>query len=304
MSKPTVFWTFEMVWRTFTCCSVAVLVLALLQTLASGNITDGFRGSTIKFGAQLSNDKYENSWEVIPAAVQIGILGGLLGALFINVNTRMNALRKVILKTMWIKPVETAIWSFMSGFLFILAPYLMWLANKNNVCQPISKLKDEKDKEIAYRAWCDDKQFDANASIFWASEGDIIKNIINNAVNVEPLNQFYFLLVWYLLTITTYGTNVPAGLFLPGMIIGCALGRSLFSATVWTYDKMGLDPHPLVDIPKEQLEALTRSYIILACGGFMAGYTRMTYSLAVILMETSQDIAIFTPMIITIAIAN
>lgn len=36
----------------------------------------------------------------------------------------------------------------------------------------------------------------------------------------------------------------------------------------------------------------------------MAGYTRMTYSLAVILMETSQDIAIFTPMIITIAIAN
>lgn len=50
--------------------------------------------------------------------------------------------------------------------------------------------------------------------------------------------------------------------------------------------------------------ALARSYIILACGGFMAGYTRMTYSLAVILMETSQDIAIFTPMIITIAIAN
>jgi chloride channel 7 len=56
MSKPTVFWTFEMIWRTFTCCSVAVLVLALLQTLASGNITDGFRGSTIKFGAQLAND--------------------------------------------------------------------------------------------------------------------------------------------------------------------------------------------------------------------------------------------------------
>jgi H+/Cl- antiporter ClcA len=36
----------------------------------------------------------------------------------------------------------------------------------------------------------------------------------------------------------------------------------------------------------------------------MAGYTRMTYSLAVILMETSQDIEIFTPMIITIAVSN
>lgn len=36
----------------------------------------------------------------------------------------------------------------------------------------------------------------------------------------------------------------------------------------------------------------------------MAGYTRMTYSLAVILMETSQDIEIFTPMIISIAVSN
>jgi H+/Cl- antiporter ClcA len=36
------------------------------------------------------------------------------------------------------------------------------------------------------------------------------------------------MLVWYLLTITTYGTSVPAGLFLPGMIIGCALGKVFF----------------------------------------------------------------------------
>lgn len=36
----------------------------------------------------------------------------------------------------------------------------------------------------------------------------------------------------------------------------------------------------------------------------MAGYTRMTYSLAVILMETSNDIQIFLPMMITIGISN
>jgi len=51
-------------------------------------------------------------------------------------------------------------------------------------------------------------------------------------------------------------------------------------------------------------DAIIRSYIILACAAFMAGYTRMTYSLAVILMETSQDIEIFTPMIIAIAVSN
>lgn len=57
------------------------------------------------------------------------------------------------------------------------------------------------------------------------------------------MNQFYFLIIWYLLTITTYGTNVPAGLFLPGMIIGCALGRSLFSFTNWSMFELGMyDP--------------------------------------------------------------
>ena len=39
-----------------------------------------------------------------------------------------------------------------------------------------------------------------------------------------------FITVWYLFTITTYGTNVPAGLFLPGMIIGCCMGDLYFRA--------------------------------------------------------------------------
>jgi H+/Cl- antiporter ClcA len=36
----------------------------------------------------------------------------------------------------------------------------------------------------------------------------------------------------------------------------------------------------------------------------MAGYTRMTYALGVILMETSEDLSIFVPLIFTIVISN
>ena len=41
-------------------------------------------------------------------------------------------------------------------------------------------------------------------------------------------------------------------------------------------------------------------YIILGMGAMLAGYTRMTYSLAVIVMETSQAINIFIPIIVKI----
>lgn len=36
----------------------------------------------------------------------------------------------------------------------------------------------------------------------------------------------------------------------------------------------------------------------------MAGYTRMTYSLAVIIMETSNDIQIFLPIMVAITVSN
>jgi len=33
------------------------------------------------------------------------------------------------------------------------------------------------------------------------------------------------MIVWFFFTITTYGISVPAGLFLPAIVMGCALGQ-------------------------------------------------------------------------------
>lgn len=176
----------------------------------------------------MTNDKYENTFQVIPAAIVIGIVGGALGALFINVNFRMNALRKKLLTTKWIKPIETAIWSFTTGFLFVSVPFLIFIGSKDKVCQSLSSAPN-KDDDIVYKGWCNEGFIDPNASLFWGSEGGIIRTIMQREVNVTPWNMFFFLLTWYGFTITTYGTNVPAGLFLPGMIIGCALGRCMFN---------------------------------------------------------------------------
>lgn len=102
-----------------------------------------------------------------------------------------------------------------------------------------------------------------------------------------------FVSVWYFYTIITYGTNVPAGLFLPGMIIGCSLGE-IYAHQCYN---MGI----LDDIHYQKYRVI---YIILGMGAMLAGYTRMTYSLAIIVMETSQNMNIFIPIIITIGIAN
>ena len=100
---------------------------------------------------------------------------------------------------------------------------------------------------------------------------------------------------WYFFTCTTHGTNVPAGLFLPGMIIGCTLGNILIRI---------IGDLNIITPNDEVFYAIRKKYIVLGCGSFMAGYTRMTYSLGVILMETTQDLSLFVPLLLAIITAN
>ena len=50
--------------------------------------------------------------------------------------------------------------------------------------------------------------------------------------------------------------------------------------------------------------SLRRKYIVIGCGAVMAGYTRMTYAIGLILMETSRDLEVFIPMMFAILISN
>ena len=72
---------------------------------------------------------YYDTYQVIPAAIIVGIVGGLIGAFFIAVNFKMNAWRKPILVKEWMKPIETLLWSFITSTCLILVPYAVYKAN-------------------------------------------------------------------------------------------------------------------------------------------------------------------------------
>jgi len=133
------------------------------------------------------------------------------------------------------------------------------------------------------------------ATLFWNTEGGVIRIIMNKGIEGNARIFSTFFAVWYFFTITTYGTNVPSGLFLPGMIIGCTLG-ALFTELMVAISFVKEDDPKYNDIRKK--------YIVIGCSAFMAGYTRMTYSLGVIMMETSQDLSLFVPMIFSIITGN
>lgn len=113
--------------------------------------------------------------------------------------------------------------------------------------------------------------------------------------NQDDLTQsevWVFFIIWYIFTCITNGSNTPAGLFLPGMILGCGLGRIL--------GDVFYDAGFLTDA---ELKPAYSNFIVISAAAVLAGYTRLTYSLAVIMMETAQTMNLFVPMFFAVAIS-
>jgi len=109
---------------------------------------------------------------------------------------------------------------------------------------------------------------------------------------MEPGNSFnklnigIFLANWIFFTYITSGTAVPCGIFLPCMIIGCSLGH--------LYHPF----HILIFSEKNAINSETVS--ILGAAAVLSGATRMTYCLAVIMLETTSNVDLFLPIIFTL----
>jgi len=76
--------------------------------------------------------------------------------------------------------------------------------------------------------------------------------------------------------------------FLPGIIIGLAAGQ--LYGNIWG-----------MVFPNQ---AESQSYLLVGAAAMLTSYTRMTYSLAVIMLETTQSINLFIPMIFSLVVAR
>jgi len=176
-------------------------------------------------------------------------LGGLLGSLFINVNTRMGRLRKRFVNTKWKKIVECGLFAAMSvSIMFWTTAWLNKCIPRKTSLTALDLLKKDNEDELeGQNDWiCDSKNnmYSPVATLFFNTERGMIKALFKadeNSTNFETLNIFAFGAIWFVLTITTYGVWIPAGLFLPGIIMGGALGR-LYTNIVQVLFNQDFDP--------------------------------------------------------------
>ena len=199
-----------------------------------------------------------------------------MGAVFVEVNSRLGMLRKKVIDTPWKKILETCVFAFVTASTFyvvaVYAPH----------CEP---LDPDSDREV-YEGGCPDGKYSPIASLLFNTEGGAIRAIMNNELKTTFQEISGFTAIWYFFMVVTYGVWVPAGLFLPGIIVGCALGQLYFQI----FDAAFPDSDPTAD----------QSYKVMAASAMLGGYTRLTYSLCVIMLETTQSINYFIPILISV----
>jgi H+/Cl- antiporter ClcA len=124
---------------------------------------------------------------------------------------------------------------------------------------------------------------------------------MDNPYDRVPMNVVMFLVVWYGFTCITSGVIVPAGIFLPCILIGCALGtiytklhNSIFHADEEFY--FNETTNGKGRIPES-------FFAILGATAMLSGATRMTFALAVIMLETTASVDLFIPIILTLFIS-
>jgi len=132
---------------------------------------------------------------------------------------------------------------------------------------------------------------------YWSSSAMLEDHAVHGHLSFEhiPLGDLLlFIGFYYVFFLPSYGTNLPAGLFSPGIIMGICYGNIAF--TILT-DVNYLGFTKIDHIMKRKL-------MCLGCCGIISAYVRLKYSVCVILLEIFQDWEMILPMFWCAIVAN
>ncbi|EGC38534.1 hypothetical protein DICPUDRAFT_93809 [Dictyostelium purpureum] len=286
------FWSRQLTWRTFFACLIATFTTNIILQGFSVQIHDY---GVLKFG--LSNTVLFRYAELIPFA-GIGVLGGLLGALFVDLNARLSKWRASFFanKKIYLRVVEVFILvTFTSTLLFCAAAFTpcrdisqAQIPNNNNGSSS-SNNGTIIEKPIFIPFFCEkDKSYNQMAGLSFNSLDAGLRLLFSTSPNIFTIPVLIiFTLISFILTIITSGLMLASGLFIPMMLVGASLGRLVGQVIALFFSNID----PCV-------------YAMVGASAMMAGFSRMTISLAIIIVELTEGTQYMLPVILSVMIAK
>lgn len=99
-----------------------------------------------------------------------------------------------------------------------------------------------------------------------------------------------FFTLWYIFTAFSYGVEMPSGLLVPGLICGCAVGS--------LYNTLRIQLFGL------QIGDYSTAPVLVGAAAMLASYTHMTFSLIILMMETTNSFNLFIPYVVAVLVSR
>ncbi|KAG9237011.1 chloride channel [Amylocarpus encephaloides] len=270
LEEVAYFFPAKTLFRTFFCCITAALSLKFLNPYGTNKIV-------------IFEVRYLTDWEFFELAgfIIVGVLGGAIGALFIKASRAWaKSFRKVKVVKKW-PLVEVMLVALLTGLVSFWNPYTKL---------PVAKLL------FNLASPCDINKPD-EMGLCPRTLDDIFPIIKSLAV------AFF---IKGILTIITFGIKVPAGIYVPSMVVGGLLGRILGHSMQWIVLRFPTNPvFGNCAAHADGTSCITPGvYALIAAGSTMCGVTRLSITLAVILFELTGSLDYILPFSLAILVSK
>lgn len=148
------------------------------------------------------------------------------------------------------------------------------------------------------------RRFNELATLMHVPGSSAIKHLISRGTPREfgYGSILTFFIVYYLGAAITAGSCISSGLFVPMLVMGACIGR--FCGLV-AYDIAGYAGFTQDDLASDMWAWIDPGvFAMVGAGAFMAGVSRLTLSLAVIVMEMTNEVHFLLPILLGIMVAK
>jgi chloride channel 7 len=293
-------WSAKLTWRSFFCVTIGAFTFNTIINESSATDSDGVLISEgFVIGLKSSESRVYHYHDFYWLAL-IGIAGGVIGALYTKIVLKCNSVRQRFLaQRPHAKVLDALFWSLLAFIVFFYAP----LAFSCEPCPAGSNCAagssdGSHGRRLAgggglsyVQHACRQHEYNELATLLTSPQEGLLKHLLERSTDGPDISIHavgWMLLIYFIVAVLIFGIAVPAGNFIPAMTIGAALGRLI---------GMALGSAGLIDGDEGR-------YALCGAGAVLCGVTRMTLTLAAILVEITMDVDAILPLMFTLAISK
>uniref|UniRef100_A0A8L2UJZ0 Chloride channel protein n=1 Tax=Rattus norvegicus TaxID=10116 RepID=A0A8L2UJZ0_RAT len=274
------FWNQFLTWRIFFASMISTFTLNFVLSIYHGNMWDLSSPGLINFG-RFDSEKMAYTIHEIPVFIAMGVVGGILGAVFNALNYWLTMFRIRYIHRPCLQVIEAMLVAAVTATVAFVLIY------SSRDCQPLQG------SSMSYplQLFCADGEYNSMAAAFFNTpEKSVVSLFHDPPGSYNPMTLGLFTLVYFFLACWTYGLTVSAGVFIPSLLIGAAWGRLFgISMSYLTGAAIWADPG---------------KYALMGAAAQLGGIVRMTLSLTVIMMEATSNVTYGFPIMLVLMTAK